>query len=133
MDKKQEKWAIFWCDLLSTVIYEEIEPELLQLKIPTFTLQPIVENAVKHGISNLLDAGIITISAKRSQNQVKILVEDNAGCFCDKLNSGGLGMNIVDKRIKNLFGSRYGLQTECIPDQATRVALVLPYKGREVK
>lgn len=111
-------------------IVEEIDPELLQLKIPTFTLQPIVENAVKHGISNLLENGIITISAHHAQDRATIMVEDNAGCFRDKLDAGGLGMTIVDKRIKNLFGNRYGLQTECIPDQVTRVALVLPFKER---
>ncbi len=112
-------------------IIEEIDSELLQLKIPTFTLQPLVENAVKHGISNLLEDGIITISAKRSGDQATIVVADNAGCFRDKLDGSGLGMNIVDKRLKNLFGRRFGLKTECIPDQVTRVALIVPFKERE--
>ncbi|SHJ30948.1 two-component system, LytT family, sensor kinase [Malonomonas rubra DSM 5091] len=114
-------------------VIEEIDPELLQIKIPTFTLQPIVENAVKHGISNLLDAGVIKISAGHSRDRAIIAVEDNAGCFCDKLDGDGLGMNIVDKRIKNLYGNQYGIQTECVPDQVTRVALVLPFEERESK
>jgi len=113
-------------------VSEEIDPELLKIKIPTFTLQPIVENAVKHGISTLIEAGQIKISASRTAGQATICVEDNAGAFCDKLHSDGLGMNIVDKRIKNLYGNQYGLKTDCIPDQVTRVSLVIPYGEREL-
>jgi two-component system LytT family sensor kinase len=112
-------------------ITEEIDPKLLQLKIPTFTLQPIVENAVKHGISNLLENGQIKISAQSEGGRATITVEDNAGLFCDRIQSDGLGMNIVDKRIKNLYGNNFGLETSCIPDQFTRVALVLPQEKEE--
>ncbi len=113
-------------------VIEEIDPELLQVKIPTFTLQPIVENAVKHGISNLLEKGEIRIIAHRDGGRATISVEDNAGSFCDKLQSDGLGMNIVDKRLKNLYGNSYGIETSCVPDQVTRVALVLPFDEREL-
>ncbi len=113
-------------------VTEAIDPELLQIKIPTFTLQPIVENAVKHGISNLLDGGEIKISARREGGKVTISVEDNAGLFCDNIQSDGLGMNIVDKRIKNLYGNNYGVETECLRDQRTRVALVVPGDEREL-
>ncbi|WP_303721033.1 sensor histidine kinase [Malonomonas rubra] len=113
-------------------VVEEIDAEVLQIRIPTFTLQPIVENAVKHGISNLLKGGQIKISAHRIGRQAKVVVEDNAGLFCDKIQSDGLGMNIVDKRIKNLYGNQFGVATECVRDQATRVSLLLPYDEREL-
>jgi two-component system LytT family sensor kinase len=112
-------------------VIEEIDPELLKIKVPIFTLQPIVENAVKHGIAELLDGGRIKISATRDGNRAIISVEDNAGSFSDKLHSDGLGMNIVDKRIKNLYGRQYGLKTECVPDQVTRVSLLVPFEERE--
>ncbi|GAB4562508.1 MAG: sensor histidine kinase [Geothermobacteraceae bacterium] len=107
-------------------IEEEIEPGLGEVKMPTFTLQPIVENAIKHGISALIDQGVVKISARRENDDVIIQVEDNAGTYCDKLNSDGLGMNLVDRRIRSLFGSRYGLETRCEPDRLTCVSIRLP-------
>ena len=94
--------------------------------MPTFTLQPIVENAVKHGISTMLGPGLVRITARRENDRAVIVVEDNAGTYCAQIQEGGLGMALVDKRIKNLYGSRFGLETSCEPEQATRVAVLLP-------
>lgn len=107
-------------------VIQEIEPELLTARLPTFTLQPIVENAVKHGISNMIGVGTIKILAYREDNRMYVSVEDDAGAYCEKLSSDGLGMNIVDKRIKSYFGRQYGTEIECIPDQLTRVKLSFP-------
>lgn len=104
----------------------EVDPGLLNLKLPTFTLQPIIENAIKHGISQLLENGKVTISAQRINNQAEILVEDNAGTYCDKLSEQGLGMNIVEKRIKNLFGPECGVEISCEPHLSTKVLVRIP-------
>lgn len=104
----------------------EVDPALLGVKMPTFTLQPIVENAVKHGISTMLGPGLVRITARRENDRAVIVVEDNAGTYCAQIQDGGLGMALVDKRIKNLYGSRFGLETSCEPEQATRVAVLLP-------
>jgi len=110
-------------------IEQNIDPQLLKTKVPTFTLQPIVENAIKHGISNMLDAGKVNITARREAGKVIIEVTDDAGAYCEKLRTDGLGMNIVDKRIKNLYGSQYGTAISCVPDEMTRVSLILPDKN----
>lgn len=107
-------------------VVTEIDPALLQLKLPTFTLQPIIENAIKHGISQLLEGGQVTISAQKIDGRAEILVEDNAGTYCDKLSDTGLGMNLVDKRIKNQFGPECGVEVSCEPDQKTRVLVRIP-------
>ena len=107
-------------------VEQEIEPELLKIRVPAFTLQPIIENAVKHGISNMLGPGIVRICGYRDADKIVISIEDNAGAFCEKLSANGLGMNIVDKRIKNYFGSQYGTKVSCVPDEWTKVSIVVP-------
>lgn len=109
----------------------EIEPRFMKIKVPAFTLQPIVENAVKHGISNMLGLGIVRICGRRNADTFVVTIEDNAGTFCEKRNSDGLGMNIVDKRIKNYFGKQYGTDVSCVQNQWTKVSIMVPLeKGR---
>src|SRR5690606_12529993 len=54
----------------------DIAAELLEVKLPSFTLQPLVENAVKHGISNLLEGGLVRIYSEKSPAGYAITVED---------------------------------------------------------
>lgn len=107
----------------------EIDSALYGMEMPAFTLQPIIENAVKHGTSHLLEQGIINVSAERDKRSVTLVVEDNAGLYQAKKTSDGLGMNLVHKRIQNLYGMQYGVQVSCEPDVYTRVAITLPYRN----
>ena len=62
-----------------------IPQELSQQQLPAFTLQPIVENAIKHGTSQLLDTGRVAISARREGQHLMLEIEDNAGAQLDSL------------------------------------------------
>lgn len=105
----------------------DIDPALLEMRLPTFTLQPLVENAIQHGISNVLGEGRITIRAKAEDGDMFLLVEDNAGAYGGvDTDAGGLGMGIVDKRIKNLYGETFGVTVDCRKDEWTRVWIKLP-------
>ena len=108
------------------VVKTVIEPDLADLQLPTFTLQPIIENAIKHGIANIFGTGIIEVSAYRDGGHIRIDIKDNAGTYCRKLEDGGLGMNLVDKRIKNLYGEQYGLAVNCQPDKYTQISITIP-------
>ncbi|KAA0257135.1 sensor histidine kinase [Deferribacter autotrophicus] len=110
-------------------VFWNIDESLMDLKIPTFTLQPIVENAIKHGISKMVNRGILSISAYKDDSKCIIEIKDNAGAYNLFKNKNGLGMKIVDKRIKNLCGSEYGVFVECIDGEMTKVKIVLPEKG----
>jgi two-component system LytT family sensor kinase len=57
---------------------------------------------------------------------VLVEVEDNAGAWQEHRGEPGLGMQIVDKRVKNLYGEQYGLSVVCSPLVFTRVTLRLP-------
>ncbi|MDQ2084492.1 sensor histidine kinase [Xanthobacteraceae bacterium Astr-EGSB] len=112
----------------------DIDPALLDMPLPTFTLQPIVENAIKHGVSNLLGEGRITIRAGSNGAGIALVVEDNAGAYGETdAAAGGLGIAIVDKRIKNLHGQAYGVSIESRKDEWTRVRIGLPALAREEK
>jgi two-component system LytT family sensor kinase len=106
----------------------DIDPHLMSIKLPVFTLQPIVENAIKHGISNMLGQGIIRLAVVRQPGRIRITVEDNAGNFIER-GRKGLGLNIVEKRIKNLCGEGHGLEIFCIPQERTEIAITVPEGG----
>lgn len=110
------------------VVETSVAGELLGVKLPTFTLQPLVENAIKHGLGAMLGTGTARIHAHRSEGKLYIDVEDNAGAFVER-EGGGLGMKIVDRRIKNLAGDAFGLSVMCIPNQITRVRVTAPAEG----
>ncbi|ONG02839.1 two-component system response regulator YehT [Escherichia coli] len=103
-----------------------IPQELSQQQLPAFTLQPIVENAIKHGTSQLLDTGRVAISARREGQHLMLEIEDNAGLYQPVTNASGLGMNLVDKRLRERFGDDYGISVACEPDSYTRITLRLP-------
>jgi two-component system LytT family sensor kinase len=107
----------------------DIDERVKNATMPAFTIQPIVENAIKHGLSNILGEAKIKISAHPENNQCVIRVEDNAGMWCaGGKNSNGIGMNSVDTRIKNEFGAEYGLSVHCIESEYTIIEIHLPMR-----
>jgi len=104
----------------------QIPEALAHQQLPAFTLQPIVENAIKHGTSQLLGNGVITIRARSEGQYVIVDVEDNAGLYQPKSSGNGLGMSLVDKRLRARFGDSYGVTVTSEPDNFTRVTLRLP-------
>ncbi|BAT35640.1 two-component regulatory system sensor histidine kinase BtsS [Escherichia albertii] len=105
-----------------------IPEELSQQQLPAFTLQPIVENAIKHGTSQLLETGKVAISARREGQHLMLEIEDNAGLYHPVASASGLGMNLVDKRLRERFGDDYGISVACEADSYTRITLRLPWR-----
>jgi len=107
----------------------EVDPGLLGIRLPTFSLQPIIENAIKHGLSGVLGEGRITLRARIEEEVLRISIEDNGGAYAPTAEGSGLGINLVDKRIKNLCGANYGIEVKCEPGEWTRVTISLPAGG----
>ncbi|ALB64785.1 Autolysin sensor kinase [Cronobacter condimenti 1330] len=103
--------------------------ELSHIKLPAFTLQPIVENAIKHGTSQLLGVGEITLRASRDADHLVLEIEDNAGLYQPNATGNGLGMSLVDKRLRARFGDGCGISVACEQDRFTRITLRLPLEG----
>ncbi|WP_318433862.1 sensor histidine kinase [Photobacterium leiognathi] len=106
----------------------DIQDKLLDTKLPSFTLQPLVENAIKHGISEMLEDGTVKIYSKPHPQGDEIIVEDNAGNYQPPAdNHVGLGMEIVDKRLSNQFGRDSALKIACEQHQFTRISFIIPH------
>lgn len=114
--------------------------ELVRCKIIKFSLQPIVENAIFHGIEPKKDAGRITIDIFQGDGQLRVCIEDDGvGMTAEQITKvlstppfektrglSGIGVKNVDERIKLAYGPEFGLSIESIPDQYTRVHLIIP-------
>lgn len=107
-------------------VLNEIPRHLASLRLPSFTLQPLIENAIKHGISTLLERGHIRLYTEEHLASVTIHVEDNAGAWQARPAGDGLGMTIVDRRLKSAFGEHYGVTINCEPERWTRVSFTIP-------
>ena len=106
----------------------DIPKELMEYKIPKFVLQPIVENAVVHGVTQLEGAeGKVTVKGSLKEKDINICVTDNGPGISEEKAAGllkghaddkgicGLGVKSVDQRLKLLFGPQYGLTIESRP------------------
>jgi two-component system LytT family sensor kinase len=103
-----------------------IPDDLMLMRLPAFTLQPIVENAVKYGISQMIEPGRIAIRAERRNDLLTITVEDSAGLYQPRPKNDGMGMTLVDRRIKIRHSDAYGIAVSCDPERSTRVDIRLP-------
>ncbi len=113
--------------------------------IPVFSLQPLVENAIRHGISMKRGGGVVNLSAGFSGEKVYIKVaDDGVGMSAERLaevaglsrtvSSGqgaGIGLENVNRRIRTLFGEEYGLSIASGKGRGTEVTMLMP-SGREV-
>jgi two-component system sensor histidine kinase AlgZ len=104
-------------------VYEEIEPECQECGVPALLLQPLVENAVKHGIAGLVEGGSIRLAAKR-QNGVSITLENP---FDPDVRAGstGLGLAHVRRRLAMRYGEDASVEARA-EGSLYRVVLRLP-------
>jgi len=121
------------------VIYN-IPPEILNYSIPKITLQPIVENAIIHGIQEADDRkGLIMIEGSINNSIIKLSVKDNGiGMNNDKLkeiliniqkesdSSESYGLKNVNQRIKHYFGDKYGINISSEYGRGTVVEIIFP-------
>lgn len=112
-----------------------IAPSLMDIKLPSFTLQPLIENAIKHGISTMLKAGKLEIYSEEEPGGARIFVTDNAGTFLtnnegtfvtNNAGDDGLGLKIVDKRLINHFSKNSSLRISSTEHKLTQVSFFLP-------
>jgi hypothetical protein len=102
-------------------------PEVRRLTIPVLSIQPIVENAIKHGISRLSSGGHVAIAAKESDGMLRVTVSDNGpGWQANSVSSGlGMGLENVRKRLRLCYGDSSVLSIESTRD-GCRVSFCVP-------
>lgn len=115
----------------------DIPDELKEYILPKLTLQPLVENALYHGIKIRRRKGLIRVTGKSQGERLVLVVEDDgSGMTKERLKAvrasladekpEGFGLRTVNQRIQILFGKEYGLTMESTPDVGTRVTVTIP-------
>ncbi|MFE2165511.1 histidine kinase [Streptomyces sp. NPDC059447] len=115
----------------------QVAPEVLPVALPFLCLQPLVENAVKHGVEDSTQECRITITARDAGPDAVITVEDNGiGMDPARLrrilagervgSSSGIGLPNVDERIRQVYGDAYGPVMETGPGAGMKVTLRIP-------
>lgn len=114
-------------------LHMDVEERILDEKILTFLLQPIVENAFYHGLEPKVGKGNIWVKGWEEQEQLHFLIRDD-GVGIEDLSvvEKGYGIANITERIKIYYGEAYGLTFESTPGQGTQVEMVLP-KVKEEK
>ncbi|PMC34721.1 hypothetical protein CJ195_22125 [Bacillus sp. UMB0899] len=119
-------------------VFVQVDPTILKYNVIKLILQPIVENCIKHGISNLPEGkGKILLTAKRIEQDIIFIIEDNGpGLTSNKLdkeqNSShvhhGIGLKNVHKRLQIHFGTDYGIKVDEDHHQGFRVIIRHPVR-----
>jgi two-component system LytT family sensor kinase len=111
----------------------KVDPEVLQAVLPVLSLQPLVENAVRHGVEREPDGGVVTIEGIDLGNDVALRVsDDGAGIDPERARDAlagrgpGIGLGNVHGRLQSTFGEGYGLEIDSTADRGTTVVMTLP-------
>jgi LytS/YehU family sensor histidine kinase len=108
----------------------QIEPEVQFATVPSLFLQPLVENAIRHGISHSASGGTVIVSAQRVDDRLEISVQDDGvglppGWTLES--SSGLGLSVTRERIKGLYpNGRSGFAVRPLRNGGTEVDIFLP-------
>ncbi len=111
---------------------EQIQEESKSIQLPPLLLQPLVENAVTHGIANLPDGGMVRLSGQSHNGRVSLAIENTFDPESTPTRKGGLGLKNVRDRLEARYGkeANMGVSTE---DGKFRVELSFPTDSEEVK
>lgn len=106
----------------------DVGPAIRALKIPPMILQPLVENAIKHGIGPKVEGGEVHIAARMESDRLVLAVEDSGVGHRNgsRQRGAGIGLTNIRERLHHIYGDAAVLKLEEIPSGGTRVQLILP-------
>ena len=111
-------------------VRKEIDPDTLDMVVPNMLLQPLVENAIRHGIGPKIEGGTITLRAKRRNGRLMIEVSDDGVGIPERRQSevldSGIGIHNVHERLKVLYGQDFSLHIDSGPGKGTAIRLEIP-------
>lgn len=116
-------------------VVTRIAPEVLSVTLPFLSVQPLVENAVRHGLEPKEGSGTITVIAEDAGTECVITVEDDGvGSDPESVRralggespSGSIGLANVDERVRTVYGNQFGIVVETAPEKGTKVTVRIP-------
>jgi len=113
------------------------DPDVLDAKVPHLILQPLVENAIRHGIAPHLSAGYLMVGARRVDDQLQLVVRDDGPGIRNGEGEGeggtaaarpGIGLSNTRARLTRLYGADCELEVGNAPDGGLEARIVLPFR-----
>jgi two-component system, LytTR family, sensor kinase len=114
------------------VIQKQIDPDTLDLVVPSMLLQPLVENSIKHGLEPKIGQGRIIIrSVLRDGHAVIDVIDNGVGVGREevsrvKMKGSGIGLRNVNERLRVIYGGNYQLQLDSVPGEGTCARVIIP-------
>ncbi len=107
-----------------------VAPETLDARVPNMILQPLVENAIRHGIGPRSTAGLVEISARRTENRLRVEVRDDGpGLPAGKVPAEeGVGLSNTRKRLQRLYGTEHSFRLINAESQGAVAVLEIPFR-----
>jgi two-component system, LytTR family, sensor kinase len=108
----------------------EVSPETLDASVPHLLLQPLVDNAIKHGISRLVAGGEIRISAAKFDGDLHLEVRDNGPGLCESSHSSsrGVGLSITRERLETIYGQHQSVELLTLPEGGAVARVSIPFR-----
>lgn len=110
-------------------VEKRIDPDTLDILVPSMLLQPIVENSIRHGLAPKLAGGAVTLRARRLAAQIELEIEDNGcGMVPEQVapRGHGIGLSNVRERLQVLYGGAATLDIRSHPGEGTLVRICVP-------
>ena len=107
----------------------EIDPNALPARVPNLLLQPIIENAIRHGIAPLPDGGTITVIARCNNGQLTVAVRDTGAGITEGPDGSvkeGVGLSNLKTRLDCLYGTRHQFSLRNLPQGGCELSVCLP-------
>ncbi len=110
----------------------QIPGELLKAQVPSLMLQPLVENAIKHGISKRVGGGQVRVTAARAESKLTLTVYNDGPALTaiQGSDTSGVGMSNLRARLQILYGDAFALNLSDQPPDGVRVLVTVPYRER---
>ncbi len=113
-------------------IEKDIAPDTLDATVPNMILQPLIENAVKHGIAPLIEGGTIHIRSVKENGNLRVeICDDGIGASGEIIE--GIGISNTRSRLKQLYNNAHEFLIESNKEKGMSVNLIVPFKRYEVK
>ncbi len=116
-------------------VVTRVAPEVLSVTLPFLTVQPLVENAVRHGLEGKDGDGTVTVLALDAGTECIISIEDDGvgsdpeivrAALTGRTQSASIGLGNVDERMRTVYGNDHGIVVETARDRGTKVTLRVP-------